>query len=49
MQQACWQCDVAMKIRKSFGIYKAIYHNGSFLLLFGKRNKSFETYMNNFS
>ena len=26
-----------MKITSYFGIYKAIYHNGSFLFLFGKR------------
>ena len=32
-----------MKVTSSFGIFKVIYHNGSCLLLFGKRKlQSFE-------
>ena len=33
-----------MKVTSSSGIFKTVYHNGSYLLLFGERNsQSFET------
>ena len=39
-----YTCNEKMKINSGFGIYTTIYHNGSYLLLFGNKQwQSFET------